>query len=193
MFSLTKPKPSTIEIFLEKQRRESPTYAEVGLSKSADKAPRGYRLDHYRSQLGEGEEVYAHAVKALYDWTMYRGRSTEIHPPDEPVARGATIAILAHHLGFWSLNSARIVYKLDELTPVRRCGFALGTLSEHAAKGEERYTVELHGDGSVWFEVLAYSRPNNVLAWLGYPFTRRVQRGFIENAQDAMRKAVNGG
>ena len=73
----------------------------------------------------------------------------------------------ARHFGFWSLNACRIVYTIDEEGPVVRFGFAYGTLPDHAEQGEERFSVEWHHeDGTVWYDILAFSRPNHPLASL---------------------------
>jgi len=110
--------------------------------------------------------------------------------PDAPIAEGTTVAILVFHFGFWSLSAARIVYVLDE-PPGRRFGFAYGTLSEHAEKGEERFSVEWRGDGSVWYELLAFSRPNHLLVRVARPLSRRLQRRFARDSLQAMLAATD--
>jgi uncharacterized protein (UPF0548 family) len=83
------------------------------------------------------------------------------------------------------------VYVVDEQGPVQRFGFAYGTLPDHAESGEERFTVEWHGaDGAVWYDILAFSRPQQLLPRLGYPFTRKLQRRFARDSAAAMRRAV---
>ena len=80
---------------------------------------------------------------------------------------------------------------MDEQGPVQRYGFAYGTLPEHAESGEERFTVEWHeADDAVWYDILAFSRPQQLLAQLGYPFTRRLQKRFARDSAAAMRRAV---
>ena len=71
--------------------------------------------------------------------------------PDVPISVGTDVAVLISHLGFWSLNAARIVYIVDEHGPREKYGFAYGTLPEHGESGEERFTVDFHSsDKSVW-------------------------------------------
>ncbi len=43
-----------------------------------------------------------------------------------------------------------------------RIGFAYGTLAGHPECGEESFVVDMDPDGTVWFTVTAFSRPN---AW----------------------------
>jgi uncharacterized protein (UPF0548 family) len=89
------------------------------------------------------------------------------------------------------VNACRVVYVVDEGGPVQRFGFAYGTLPDHAESGEERFTVEWHeADDAVWYDILAFSRPQQLLARLGYPFARRLQKRFARGSAAAMRRAV---
>ena len=93
--------------------------------------------------------------------------------------------------GSSSLNAARIVYTINEDGPIKRYGFAYGTLLDHSESGEERFSVEWHSqDSSIWYDLFAFSRPHLMLAKLGYPLTRWLQRRFREGSQAAMAKAV---
>jgi hypothetical protein len=38
----------------------------------------------------------------------------ELFRQDTPIERNATVAVLVHHFGFWSLNSCRVVYVFKE-------------------------------------------------------------------------------
>jgi len=74
---------------------------------------------------------------------------------------------------------------------VNRFGFAYGTLPDHAGSGEERFLVEWDtDDDSVWYDILAFSRPRHFLARLGYPWMRRAQKPFGRQSAAAMRRAV---
>jgi uncharacterized protein (UPF0548 family) len=110
--------------------------------------------------------------------------------PDAPIQPGTTVAILVSHFGFWSLNAARIVYVIDEPA---RFGFAYGTLRDHAESGEERFSIEMLSDGSVWYDLYALSRPRAFAAKLGYPIARSLQRRFARDSLIAMQRAVLGG
>jgi uncharacterized protein (UPF0548 family) len=77
---------------------------------------------------------------------------------------------------------------------VRRAGFAWGTLPAHVASGEERFLVEWQrADDTVWYDVLAFSRPNALLLKLGYPAMRLMQRRFARDSKAAMLRAVVAG
>jgi uncharacterized protein (UPF0548 family) len=117
-----------------------------------------------------------------------------VHPRDAPVEVGANVAVVVSHFGFWSVNACRIVYLLEERGALRRCGFAYGTLPEHGETGEERFSVEWDArDGSVWYDIYAFSRPRQLLARLGYPLSRMLQRRFARDSKAAMVRAVTGG
>jgi uncharacterized protein (UPF0548 family) len=91
------------------------------------------------------------------------------------------------------LNACRIVYLVDEEGAVKRFGFAYGTLAEHAEIGEERFTVEWNrADDTVWYDILAFSRPRQMLAKLGYPLSRSLQKRFAEGSKAAMMNAASG-
>jgi uncharacterized protein (UPF0548 family) len=85
-----------------------------------------------------------------------------------PELVGTDVAVSVLHLGFYSLNACRIVYVVDEEGPMKRFGFAYGTLAEHAESGEERFTIEWdRNNDEVWYDILAFSRPRQTLARLG--------------------------
>lgn len=85
------------------------------------------------------------------------------------------VAVLARSLGLWWLNACRIVYLVDEQIERKSFGFAYGTLPDHAESGEGRFVIEMDEDGTVWYDILAFSRPNRTLARIGYRYVRRVQ------------------
>ena len=143
-------------------------------------------------KLGEGEEAYTRAREALLSWRQLDLGWVSLRPGGAPVQVGTTVAVLASHARFWSLNSARIIYLVEERDAVERFGFAYGTLPGHAERGEERFLVEWsHEDDSVHYDVFAFSRPNHLLAWPGYPFARVLQRRFARDSTEAMKRAAN--
>lgn len=160
---------------------------------TAEEVP-GYDLDHNRVRIGEGPAAFARAAGELRRWRQFPEPWTRVLSADgstRPEVRdGAELAVLIHALGLWWLNSARIVYVLDEDGPVRRVGYAYGTLPGHVERGEERFSVELLDDGSVWYDILAFSRPRYWMTRLAYPLARRLQWRFVVASQEAMRRAV---
>jgi uncharacterized protein (UPF0548 family) len=108
-----------------------------------------------------------------------------IHGAEATIHDGQVVAVEGSHYGFWSLNACRVAYLVDE---AERFGFAYGTLTEHAEIGEERFTVELR-EGEVWYDVFAFSRPR-MLARLGYPLSRALQKRFVRDSIGAMSRAA---
>jgi len=189
VFLLLKPDAQRMERFLASQRNRTFSYREVGYSRRG--APPGYTVDHNRVQIGEGRPALARAVEAVRRWKMFDLGWASIHPATAPIEPGTTVAVRFRHFGFWSLNACRIVYIVDEEGPVVRFGFAYGTLPDHAERGEERFTVEWHhDDGSVWFDIKAFSRPNHPLTRAAYPLTRFLQKRFVGASKRAMARAA---
>src|SRR5208283_5244302 len=101
---------------------------------------------------------------------------------------------VANAIGLWWLNACRIIFVINDSGATSRFGFAYGTLPDHAATGEERFIVEWNqADNSVWYDILAFSRPNHFLTRLGYPLVRRTQKRFGRDSAAAMLKAVRSG
>jgi len=176
MFLLRQPSGETIRGFIASQRDLPFSYSEVGATKTT--APAGYNIDHNRIRLGEGRETFMRASDALSKWRNFELGWASVVPHGSPLQTGTTVAVQAHTFGFWSLNACRIVYTINEDGPVERFGFAYGTLPDHAERGEERFTIERLEDNSVWYDILAFSRPQHWLVRLGFLLGRRLQRRF---------------
>ena len=189
MLFLRRPTAEAIRAFLAAQARLDLTYSTVGAT--ATTPPAGYVVDHTRMRLGAGEKVFTAAKEALERWQQFRLGWLEASPEETPIKEGQVVAILARSIGLWWLNACRIVIVLDEDGPVRRFGFAYGTLPDHAGSGEERFLVEWdREDDSVWYDILAFSRPRHFLTRLGYPWLRRTQKRFGRESAAAMCRAV---
>ena len=188
MLLLTRPSRDRICAFIESQRGQPFSYHEQGATR--ERAPSGYTVDHNRVQVGRGAEVFARAVEALRAWKMFDVGWIQLCWPDTPIRVGSTVAVVARHYGFWSLNACRVVYVVDESVAQARYGFAYGTLMGHAETGEERFTVELRPeDETVWYDIYAFSRPNG-LARTGSPLSRRLQKRFARDSKKAMQLAA---
>ena len=112
--------------------------------------------------------------------------------PSAPIRVGTDVAVSVRHFGFYSLNACRIVYVVDEERPTKRFGFAYGTLAEHAESGEERFMVEWNRDeDKVWYDIRGFSRPQKMLARLGHPLSRLLQKRFAHGSKSAMLEGVS--
>jgi len=189
MLSLRKPSGESLRRFLMAQANLPFSYSSVGAT--ATTPPDGYVVDRARIKLGEGEPVFQAARAALQRWEQFRLGWVEAWPANTLIQSGQVVALLAHAIGLSWLNSCRIVYVVDETQPNCKFGFAYGTLPAHVESGEERFLIEWdRGENSVWFDILAFSRPNHFLARLGYPFVRRMQDRFRRDSAAAMLRAV---
>lgn len=188
MWFFHKPTPEAIRGFLTCQGKEPFSYAEVGASRAVP--PLGYVVDHRRICLGKGKATFEAARNALRRWEMFSTDWVQLCWPETPIEAGAVVGVLAHWGSLWCLNACRIVYALDETEPVRKVGFAYGTLPDHVERGEERFTVEWRDDDSVWYDLFAFSRPGHWLVRLGHPLARRLQKRFGVDALAAMQRAV---
>jgi uncharacterized protein (UPF0548 family) len=186
MFLFTCPTNAQIEEFLSARKADSFSYPEVGATRGSP--PSGYNVDHNRVVLGRGEVDFSRAKRAVREWKMFDVPGLKLFYPNTPIEQGRDVAPLAHHLGFYSLNSCRIVYVIDEPNVF---GFAYGTLTEHAEICEERFKVEFDPDsGDVWYDILAFSRPGHFLVKLGYLYGRYKQKQFAVGSKAAMIRAV---
>ena len=191
MFLVRRPSADRVGRFLESQRGAPFSYREVGASRDCAQtgAPAGYRADRHRARIGQGQDAFGRAVGAIRHWQMFDTGWIELCRPTTPIEVGETVALLVRHFGFWSIHACRIVYTIEERGAGERFGFAYGTLAGHAEIGEERFTVELLPDQSVWYDICAFSRPRG-LARIGFPLARSLQRRFARDSKEALRRAV---
>ena len=190
MLLFARPSDERIQQFIDERRSLSFSYAEVGATRDAP--PSWSVVDHNRIALGSGAACFERAKVAVRNWTMFDIGWVKLCWPVTPIEPGATVAVLGRVLGLWSMNACRVVYAIDERQQVERFGFAYGTLPEHVESGEERFSVEWnHADGSVVYDILAFSRPNQTLSRVLYPWTRRLQKRFAIDSMSAMQRAVH--
>ena len=188
--SLRRPSAETIREFLAAQAKLDFTYSAVGAT--ASQPPAGYVVDHTRIKLGEGEPVFQAARAALQRWEQFRLGWLEAWSPETPIQTGEVVAIVAR------CHRPVVAQRLpDRVRRGRGRGRSAGSASPTArcpimpGAGEERFLIEWdRDDDSVWYDILAFSRPH-FLTRLGYPFVRRLQKRFGRESAAAMVRAVN--
>ena len=191
MVSFQKPSVDSMRRFIAEQAKLDFSYSAVGAT--AATPPAGFVVDRTRIKLGEGEAVYESACAALRRWDHFRLGWVDVWSPETPLEAGEVVAVMGRALGLWWLNCCRIVYVVNETGPIRKFGFAYGTLPGHVESGEERFVIEWNqGDNSVWYDILALSRPSQVLIRLGSPIVRRMQKRFGRDSAAAVFRSVNG-
>ena len=137
LFYLRPPSSDKIQRCIALQSHFTFSYPEVGAS--SREMPSGYNIDRNRILLGSGESTWLRSMQSIREWQMFCMPWVRLYWPTSPIEVGTTVAVQATHFGFCSLNFARIVYTINEDGPVRRFGFAYGTLEEHSERGEERF------------------------------------------------------
>ena len=190
LFLLAKPSDEQIRNIIAAQRSAPFSYPFAGASRD-DTPPLGYKRDHNRVYLGAGEATFNRAVAAVQRWEMFNFPWMQLCWPATPIEVGATVVALAALPMLWTLNTCRVVYTVDLDEPLRRYGFAYGTLPLHEERGEERFLIEWNrADDSVYYDILAFSQPKSLMAQAGYPVARLYQKRFARDSKRAMVRAV---
>jgi uncharacterized protein (UPF0548 family) len=188
MFFLLRPSPQVIERLIAESQELPLSYGPVGLAGGATKP---YDVDETVVVIGKGRADFENARAAILAWKQFDVGWGELFPKNAPVETGTVVMPLFRHLGFWSLNGCRIVYRVGETEPGHRFGFAYGTLSNHAESGEEIFEVVLDPEtDEVTYRIHAASRPRALLARIGYPIARLLQARFRRDSVEAMKRAT---
>lgn len=182
MFSAQKAQPAGLESYLAGQLDAPLSYDEVGATLGV--SPAGYHRVREQVLLGASEEVFRCAVTGLREWKAHTAAGVTVVPAAAAIEVGTTVA-LGFSIGpLHVLASCRVVAVVDETS---RFGFAYGTLSDHPEQGEELFLIERDDADQVWFRIVAFSRAHDLLARLGGPITRRVQRRATQQYLEGLR------
>ena len=188
MFFLHRPSAQAIERFITQSRALALSYDPVGL---AQRPARSFDADETAVVIGKGRADFERARAALVAWKQFELGWVELFPPRAPIESGVVVAVLVRHLGFWSMNGCRVVYRVGEDEPDHRFGFAYGTLTNHSEMGEEIFEVVLNPETEdVTYRIHAASRPRATLAQIGYPIARLLQARFRRDSAEAMKRAT---
>ncbi len=165
-------RPSGVELSaLAIANEDTPlSYEPVGLC-AVSTVPSGFRLDRWSRRIGIGDDAFERAVDALMGWKVHEGAGLAV-AASGPASIGMVVAMAAPLPAGWVDVVCRVVDVVD--LPQRK-GFAYGTLPTHPEQGEESFTVAMAADGTVTLEIVAVSRPRQILARLCPPVARRLQ------------------
>ena len=189
MFTFNEPTPEQVCEILAHAATSALSYESVGATRDDAHHVAGFTHDHARVQVGHGAPDFEAACNALRAWVMFPKSFTTVHPANAPIATGTNVFVAIRLFGLTWRTTSRVVYVINEHLPLR-FGFAYGTLAEHPERGEERFLVEQLADGSVWYDLRAFSKPNYLIATLGHPFVRASQRRFREESCAAVKQFV---
>jgi uncharacterized protein (UPF0548 family) len=196
MFFVHRPSTDAIDRFLRDSQALPLSYGPIGIVRepiglAGEKSARG-QLDEEIVVIGHGHSDFDRARAALMEWKQFDIGWIETFPQRAPVAVGTVVAVLIHHLGFWSLNGCRVLYGVDCPAGEARFGFAYGTLTNHAESGEELFEVFVDSaTGDVMYRIRAMSWPQTTLARIGQPIVRALQARFRRHSAAAMKRATH--
>jgi uncharacterized protein (UPF0548 family) len=180
-----------IHRFLDRSRELPLSYGPTGIVRhTSDIRP----LDEQVVVIGHGDVDFERARTALVTWKHFDIGWVETFPKQAAVDSGTAVAVLIRHLGFWSLNGARVLYRVGGTEGQSAFGFAYGTLTNHAESGEELFEVFLdRQSGNVMYRIRAVSWPQSVVTWIGQPIVRLLQARFRRDSAAAMKRVASGG
>jgi uncharacterized protein (UPF0548 family) len=182
MFTVRAPDDEHLSHFVARQRLAPLTYPEVGAT--LGQLPPGYT--HVRTSIvvGNGHDVFTRAKDGLACWQPATAAGIGVFPAGAPLEVGTTVALVLRVGPLHALAACRVVVVIDE---PRRYGFAYGTLPAHPEEGEELFLVTHADDGTVRFEITAFSRPHDLVTRLGAPVARAVQRRTVQKYLEGLR------
>jgi uncharacterized protein (UPF0548 family) len=190
MFLFRRPSQEDIDRFLRESQALPLSYGPTGIV-IADTVRED--IDDATAIIGHGKAAFERARAALIGWKHFDIGWVETFPPAAPVVSGTVVGVLIRHLGFWSLNGCRVLYGVGSVDDAARFGFAYGTLTNHAEKGEELFEVSIDPRTDVVvYRIRAISWPQATLARIGRPIVRVLQARFREHSAAAMKRATRG-
>jgi uncharacterized protein (UPF0548 family) len=147
---------------------------------------------HSRHSIGSGERDFSKAASAVRAGVCFDlGWVSCVQ--QNPFEDGDTFSLLARAFGIWTASFCRVIYTLDEEnSELHVVSFGFGTLPNHAAKGEERLSVQLEKTtGKVDLLIGSYSRPQSWLSRVFYFYFRYQQSKFAAQAAARIRDEVS--
>lgn len=187
---MRRPSMGDITRFLDESRDLPLSYAPTGIVRQ--RPPAG-RFDEHVVRVGHGQVDFERACAALMTFKQFDLGWVETYPQHARGEPGTVVAVLIRHLGFWSLNGARVLYQVGGTGGEAAFGFAYGTLTNHAESGEELFEVFIEREsGDVKYRIRAVSWPQSALAWIGQPWVRVLQARFRRDSASAMKSATIG-
>lgn len=191
MFLMRRPTVAEVHRFLDHSRELPLSYGPTGIVRRTSNIT---RLDEQVVVIGHGDVDFERACTALVTWKHFDMGWVEIFPTQAAVEAGTVVAVLIRHLGFWSLNGARVLYRVGATEGEAAFGFAYGTLTNHAESGEELFEVFVdRQSGDVIYRIRAVSWPQSAVAWISQPIVRLLQARFRRDSAAAMKRATCAG
>ncbi|HEY0795745.1 MAG TPA: DUF1990 domain-containing protein [Acidisarcina sp.] len=150
--------------------------------------PKGFVHDYSKTQIGVGPDAFMIARRAFQRWEEFDLGWVNVTNQAPSIVPGEFVAVEVFAAFLWSTNVSRVVEIVDASN---RFGFLYATTALHVEEGQERFVLELDPrSGAVFYLIEAISRPRHILARIGYPFSRVMQRRFARDSHARMRRSV---
>lgn len=181
-----RPTPERLDRELGDASGREVTYTELGATRDRE-LPSGYRHGRASVVLGNGGAAFQLGKEALSSWQAHYGAGATLTPA-APALREGTVVISTLRIGVVFVTTpCRIVYVTDDGDSF---GFAYGTLPGHLECGEEAFHVRRGKRGEIRFDLVAFSRPADLLVRLGSPVARIIQRRVTKGYLEGVRRYV---
>ncbi|EFN59596.1 hypothetical protein CHLNCDRAFT_132985 [Chlorella variabilis] len=196
---LLKPSALDMDSLMQEWSSRECNHEFAGASASAPDVPQGVKKGSFmittnRKKVGEGKAAYDAAIAAIKSWQhLQLGWNCTTTPALKP---GVTICSATQTVVPWSVLPAQVVYCKEESAEFgpgdkgMRFSVGMSSLTGHQLAGEERFQVELHADGSVWYDIYLFSRPDTLLAWASLPVVKVMQIRYVLDGLKAVAAAV---
>ncbi|MER6120162.1 DUF1990 domain-containing protein [Streptomyces sp. NPDC001743] len=165
------------------------TYPEAGATRLGP-LPAGYHHLHHRTRVGHGRADFEAAGAAVTAFRMHRLSGARVSASAPRAEPGASVRVALGAGPFVFSAPCQVVWA--EYGP-ERIGFAYGTLARHPECGEESFVAELADDGTVFFTVMAFSRPARWYTRLAGPLVPVAQLWYARRLGDTLRRIVTDG
>ena len=173
------------------------THTAIGWTQSGA-WPTGFRPLHHRIRVGTGEAAFRRLAEGILTFELHRHARLRIQAAPRAAVGG--VVMVGFGLGDLRLNiPCEVVWVEDAKANnknddggARRAGFGYATLRGHPECGEESFAAVCEADGSVFFELHAYSRHGNWFYRAGAPVARFCQELVTRRYLEAARQLAAG-
>ena len=182
MISMGKASRERLDQFLRDQQETPHQFDGVG-GISREIIPSGFTFDSLSVEIGHGDSDWVAARRFMTKWQMFALPWVDLYPFRPALEVGQIAVVGGSILGIWFYGAARVI----EVEDTREAyGFTYAT-TDHMADGEERFRVRKDSDGTVYFEIDVFARPQRWYTWLAGPIFTWCRSRFRRQAGLRMR------
>ncbi|KAL3630087.1 hypothetical protein CASFOL_023071 [Castilleja foliolosa] len=153
----------------------------------------GFSVNHARTLVGSGLETFEKGRSALQNWRHFNLKWAFVDPKTR-IQSGVKFCVCAKEFLPWLLMPLQVIY-VDETKNSNKAlssfSFGSGTLQGHLLAGEERFSITMDEQNDVWYEIVSFSKPANLLSLVGYPYVLMRQKHFARDSTLAMQKHLS--